>query len=328
MKKYLIILLLLTFRLLSYSQQMPIYSQYLLNDYLINPAAAGSDGYTSINITSRQQWKGLTGAPEINSLSFQTRILKRRTTIKTRRNGKNVFRHKTDGKVGLGGYIYNYSTGVIRRTGFGASYVYHTKIRSRSQLSLSLGLKGYHLRMKEEDIEFELINDPVLSTGLRRGIFVPDLNFGVRLLESNYTIGFSADQLLGAVVKVGSNGYENYKMDRHYYLMGSYSFFKGREMEFKPSFLLKMSEQLRPQLDIGFTYTFDNFKTAYWTGITYRTDGAIITSTGIRADNLFFGYSFDFSLHPIQLYSYGTHEITVAMKFGDSSRRFRWLERY
>jgi len=26
--------------------------------------------------------------------------------------------------------------------------------------------------------------------------------------------------------------------------------------------------------------------------------------------------------------TYGTHELTVALKFGDSARRYRWLDRY
>ena len=59
------------------SQQLPVYSQYLYNKFLINPAHAGSDGYTSYNITAREQWIGYSGSPRTYSLSFQTRILKK-----------------------------------------------------------------------------------------------------------------------------------------------------------------------------------------------------------------------------------------------------------
>jgi len=26
--------------------------------------------------------------------------------------------------------------------------------------------------------------------------------------------------------------------------------------------------------------------------------------------------------------TYGTHELTIALKFGDSARKYRWLDRY
>ena len=60
------------------AQQLPIYSQYLFNKYLINPAVAGSDGYTSLNLTTRQQWAGYQGAPQTYSLSFNGRLLKQK----------------------------------------------------------------------------------------------------------------------------------------------------------------------------------------------------------------------------------------------------------
>jgi hypothetical protein len=35
------------------SQQLPIFSQYTFNAFLLNPAVAGAEGYTAINLTSR-----------------------------------------------------------------------------------------------------------------------------------------------------------------------------------------------------------------------------------------------------------------------------------
>ena len=86
-----------------------------------------------------------------------------------------------------------------------------------------------------------------------------------------------------------------------------------------------MSEQLKPQADIGLTYIANQ---AFWAGLSYRTSGAIIANLGVKKDNLFIGYAFDFTLQEIQRVTYGTHEITVALKFGDSIRKYRWLDRY
>ncbi|MCK4750811.1 MAG: type IX secretion system membrane protein PorP/SprF, partial [Bacteroidales bacterium] len=49
------------------AQQMPLYSQYLMNGYLLNPAITGHDGYTSFNLTARQQWLGFKDAPATRS---------------------------------------------------------------------------------------------------------------------------------------------------------------------------------------------------------------------------------------------------------------------
>ncbi|HQN59256.1 MAG TPA: type IX secretion system membrane protein PorP/SprF, partial [Bacteroidales bacterium] len=63
-------------------------------------------------------------------------------------------------------------------------------------------------------------------------------------------------------------------------------------------------------------------------GATFRTGSAIIANVGVRRDKLFFGYSFDFTLNSIQMSTYGSHELIVAARFGDTTRKYRWLDRY
>jgi hypothetical protein len=43
---------------------------------------------------------------------------------------------------------------------------------------------------------------------------------------------------------------------------------------------------------------------------------------------MYIGYAFDFTLQEIQRVTYGTHELTVAIRFGDRARKYRWLDRY
>ena len=114
-------------------------------------------------------------------------------------------------------------------------------------------------------------------------------------------------------------------MSRQYYLFGSYDFSLSSNTIIQPSFLLKMSEQIKPQADIGATYIYNQ---GFWVGLAYRTSGAMIANIGVKFQNIFFGYAYDYTLQEIQSITYGTHEITVALKFGDNSRRYRWLDRY
>src|SRR5262245_24321018 len=53
------------------AQQKPIYTQYILNNYIINPAISGIENYTDIKISHRNQWVGINGAPVTTYLSVQ-----------------------------------------------------------------------------------------------------------------------------------------------------------------------------------------------------------------------------------------------------------------
>jgi len=324
-KRFCLILVIFLAGSAAFGQQMPLYSQYLYNKFLINPAVAGSDGYTSVSLTARQQWLGYVDAPRTFSFSVQSRTLKKSYILKHTSPRKDVYRPKSDGKVGLGGYVFSDRNGLIERTGVQVSYAYHIWIQQSTQWSLGISATGYHYKINEKEINFEDPNDPLLSSSLRKGIFVPDITFGTYLLNAKYSLGFSADQLLQAAAKIGEVSYKNFKMSRQYYLFGSYDFQRNRSVVIQPSFMVMMSEQVKPQADIGVTYIYNE---DFWAGLSFRTSGAIIANLGFKYQNIFIGYAFDFTLQEIQRVTYGTHEITFALKFGDNTRRYRWLDRY
>ena len=158
---------------------------------------------------------------------------------------------------------------------------------------------------------------------------MPDAIFGVYLLNRKYNVGFSAYQLLGGAAKIGNAAYSNYNLFRHYYLFGSYSFEPTKDIELRPSVLLMMSEQqmpyIKPLAEIGLNFVYNE---SFWAGLSYRTSGAIIANLGVKYTNIYIGYAFDFTLQEVQQITYGTHELNIAWKFGDSARRYRWLDRY
>jgi type IX secretion system PorP/SprF family membrane protein len=52
------------------AQQLPHYTQYVLNNYIINPAVAGIENYTDVKISHRHQWVGIDGAPVTTYLTI------------------------------------------------------------------------------------------------------------------------------------------------------------------------------------------------------------------------------------------------------------------
>jgi len=306
------------------AQQLPLYSQYLMNGYLLNPAIAGSDGYTSFNLTAREQWLGFADAPQTRSFSVQTRLLKRSYVIKKRSVTNRKLKPSTKGRVGLGGFIYHDRNGAVERIGFQGSYAYHIFLRNNQ---LSFGLSGglFQFRIREEDITYLDEGDLVIEEGIRKVLYVPDANFGVYYLNYQYFAGLSINNLFQSYLKLGNRALEDFKQIRHYYLVGGYRFIFSQDHELEPSVLIKATERLTFQADFGIKYYF---RQDYWGGLVLRTNGTFITLLGVRFNQLHVGYAFDYNLSSIRRYSWGSHELVIALKFGDSARRYRWLQRY
>jgi len=77
---------------LLHAQQLPRFSQYYANEFLINPAVAGYDGRTVINLGARKQWVGFSqNTPASYIISLQGRLLKTGYSLKTGSHGNKIF---------------------------------------------------------------------------------------------------------------------------------------------------------------------------------------------------------------------------------------------
>ena len=305
------------------SQQAPVYSQYMLNGFLMNPAIAGSEGYTAVNLTVREQWVGLLDGPSTYALSFQTRLMQESKISRRKKVRKRSRSAARGGNVGLGGYLFNHKNGAVDRTGLKLTYAYHIAFKE-SQLSMGLSLVGYQYRLDDSKIELEVPGDD-LWQGAHKAVFIPDADVGVYYSSREYWVGLSVDQLLESAVKFGDEGYDQFIMERTYHLMGGYDFFISQDVVLSPSAHVKFAENGKMQADFsGKCYFMENF----WGGLTYRTGQSIILGAGVSVDRLVFGYAYDFGLSSLQKHSFGTHEFTFIAKLGDVTSRHRWLSRY
>lgn len=193
------------------------------------------------------------------------------------------------------------------------------------QLSFGISTNAFQFSINEDEIVLYDEDDPFLME-YDKIVFIPDVNFGVSFHTSDLFVGVSATNLLRSVLKLGEQSYSNYKMLRHYYIMGGYKFEVTNDIVLQPSILMKSSDRLRSfQIDIN-TRIF--YKNDYWAGLTYRTNDAMVIMAGIKVSQYYFGYAFDYSLSNIRKYSFGSHEFMIAIKFGDNARRYRWINRY
>ena len=309
----------------SYGQQPPVYSQYMMNGFLFNPATAGSDGYNSINVTAREQWLGLPQSPSTQSVSFQTRLLKTSYISKSTSVRRKMKRPTRSGRVGVGGHFFTDRNGLVRRTGIQLTYAYHIPL-DKAQLSFGLTAVGYQFDLNEQGFYDSYDpNDPLLMS-YDRVVYIPDANFGVYYRARDYWAGFSVTSLFGSAFKIGVQGENNYTMHRYLYLTGGYNYEINNNLAIQPTVLLKSPDYFRSyQMDISGRLVYQN---SYWGGLSYRTPDAMIIFAGLKLDNFYFGYAFDYTLSSIRKYTLGSHEFMFAVKFGESARRYRWLSGY
>jgi len=323
MRKLLFILFVFfSWTLILKAQQLPLYNQYMLNGYLVNPAAAGADGYTTFNLTARSQWLGIPNAPNSQVFSFQTRVLKRSFIVKGKSVKRKSLKPSRSGRVGLGAYVFNDMNGATSRTGVHFSYAYHIRIKE-DQLSFGLGGTVYQFHIN--DLEFFEEEEPLLSEGIYQPIIVPDADFGIYYMSYNYYAGISIKNVMQSYLKIGNNTLSGYRLFRHYYVTGGYRFEINHKFSLEPSGMVRMSSQYSPQLDINLkAYFMENI----WAGLSFRTNGSIVSLFGVKVDRYYFGYAFDMGFNSIMKRTFGSHEFMLSVKLGDSARRYRWIERY
>jgi type IX secretion system PorP/SprF family membrane protein len=295
MKKYIMILSITGSALFGYSQQQPMYSQFLLNGFLMNPGIAGSSEVSPLRITARQQWAGIGDGPSTQAISGHT-------PLGIRNN------------YGVGGYIYNDNFGPVGRTGVQGVFAYHIPVEANTKLALGVSMSAFQYKIDEGNLNIINPNDAAI-TGKSQATVVPDANFGAYLYNKRYFVGISAAQLIQFQVKL--EGYSDLsKIVRHYYVMGGYRFPVSNDVAIEPSLLIKTTERSPVQVDVNSRFFY---KSNYWLGFSYRHKDAFVAMLGIKVDRYHIGYAFDYTLSNLSNYTYGSHEIMLGIDLGKES---------
>ncbi len=308
-------------------QQFPMYSQYIMNGFLLNPSYAGSDYYTTFGLTVREQWLNLPHAPSTYAAAFQTRILNDSYITKSTAVRKKISRPTRGGRVGVGGYLFSDHNGIMHRTGLQMAYAYHLPIDEEQQLSFGLSLSAYQYfvdingAVMPGDVNDELLNN------YDQVVYIPDANFGISYSTSKYYAGFSMTNLFRGTLMIGNGGDNGRSELGHYFLTGGIRFNVASDWIIEPSVMFKSSDMVLKSFQADLTARV-YYMEDYWLGLSYRSADALILLAGVKVDRFYLGYAFDFTMSEIRSYTYGTHELTVLARFGDNPRRYRWINKY
>jgi len=123
------------------AQQQAQYSQYMNNNYILNPGATGVEDYIDVKLSYRTQWTGLEGAPKTYYASASSSLGKWRSTPKrTIADRRRPFH-------AVGGIVYNYVTGPTSRLGVYASYAYNVVLAPDLLASATRGTYALNLAL-------------------------------------------------------------------------------------------------------------------------------------------------------------------------------------
>lgn len=267
---------------LALGQHNSVYSQYMFNGLLINPAYAGSQEALNVTGLYRTQWVGLDGSPTTITFSAHTPL-----------------RNK---KINLGLIAMQDQFGISQHSKASLVYAYRFRLFKGSfSLGISAGVDA--IRTNWNEIRTTQASDPTFVPGQQKTI-VPQAGAGLYYYSKSFYMGLSVPTLLN------SNRFDEYQPA----VLSSGVLIKlSDNFRIKPAVLFKY--MLHSPYELDFATTF------YWQdviglGANYRLNDAVTAFIDLRINDQFrLGYGYDYAVSKLQNYSNGSHEIMLRYLF-------------
>ena len=289
---YLIFMSIILFSLKGMAQQDPLFTQYMYNMSVINPAYATDDpGMLKLGGIYRSQWVGIDGAPETFSFFAHTPVSER---------------------VELGlSVIHDEIGGVQKENNITADFAYVLPLNESNKLSFGVkgGLTTFDSNLT--GLETNQPNDPAFQN--INEVF-PVFGVGAYWFGDNYYLGASAPNLFTSKHLENRQGLVKYGEENvHYYLTGGYVFDLSQNFKLKPAFMVRGVQDAPLSVDITANVLMFNRLEA---GIGYRIDDSVTGLINFAVTpQIKVGYAYDRTTSNLGDYNDGSHEIMLLFDF-------------
>ncbi len=313
-----------------WAQQMPHYSNYIMNNYLINPAVGGSYGFWNAKVGYRNQWSNLIKRNEFGKRGFNTAF----ATVHGPINYPDPRLRHRDKKPhhGVGGFVFSDITGPLKYNGGFVSYSFHKHFSRRFTASIGLNLGVKEFVINWDQVRFiEEPDDPLAVESVQRNV-LPDANIGGFLYSDFMYFGITVDQLFRSRLTVRDPNNPALSLDNearlrnHYFVTGGYKFEMTRDFFFYPSAMVEYVYGSRLQFDLNARFLYSDY---VWLGIAYRNmDAVSLLIEYIVDDTWEIGYAFDMTFSELVQYHLGTHEIILGVRWANPKKQVMCPAKY
>ena len=293
------------------AQDEAIFSHYIINPMLINPAQAGFSENVNIYGHLRNQWSGFQGAPKTYALTVDLPVTE---------------------KVGVGGLLLSEKFGVMDRLRAQVNYAYRY-IGKGVKWSAGFSTEFHRSKMDAS------INDPLqnplndrndqLVMDRIKGITFFDASFGATAIFNDKIVtSLAFPNLIRARVGAQDGVQSERTFLRQFILMGGYRITKG-EMVFEPSMQFRKVFQAPFEVDVNFKASLFENKLVTALQIRPGTSGQVGLMIGTKQPGFSVYYSYNSSLAEFKTYERTAHEVTLGIEIKKSEKKIeRGAKRY
>lgn len=292
-----------------HAQQAPMYTHYMYNTLVINPAYAGSREALTITALHRSQWVDFKGAPTTQTLTLHSPI-------------KNEH-------IGLGLSFSNDKIGPSNTSSMFIDFAYRMQLTKKSKLALGLSAGANMFRANLSPLLLDEQVDPVFTNNINNRI-TPNFGFGVYYSRERFYAGISAPNLMQnsySTITLADGTKLVGKEQRHYFLIAGTVIKITDNLAFKPTALVKVTPAAPIQADLTASFIIAK---KLLIGAMFRSGDSFGALVGVDVtDQLHIGYSYDWS-YGLQTFKYnqGSHEIVLRYDFIFKSKKQIHSPRY
>lgn len=275
------------------AQQLPLYTQYVFNPYMLNPSMVAFSGRPEINFLYRQQWSNIDDGPKTLQFDGQYRL---------------------NDKMGIGLYLNQDRTVLLSSTMAMLTYGYRVTIAENHVIGFGLSAGMFQNRIRSEDAAPVDQNDPALMTSVSNNMAL-DGQFGVHYRTGGFTLGYSLVNLVDH--KYISN--ESFQKPKFSQLKNQIVFASYRFNVIPGTLALQPNAAYR--LSENNTNFFEGSLIASIKGIVdvgggYRQDFGPTAMARVTYGPISAGFAYDFPSNTGLISPGGTKEIQVKWRFG------------
>ena len=270
----------------TFAQLNPLGAQYFQNQYLGNPALAGTEQGMDLNMGVRQQWSNIPGSPTMQAF----------TAV-----------YGLNNKVGLGLNLSNDKSGLFKRTRALASYAYHLPLNNENKkLSFGLSMGIMNERITLEEIQGNP-NDIQVGTFNQRETYI-DGDFGLAYTGTNFNLQAAIPNMKNYLGK----DLNRYAVNRATFFSAvSYKFnFDGTTaLSFEPKVAYRGVRGMRNIIDAGANLSYANNMINFF-GM-YHSINSTTFGLGLNYQNIGFIGMYSTATSALSNYANGNFEVSM-----------------